>query len=816
VQSSGVRIPGSYAVSGTSMTFMPSSPFPASTRIQVIVSGVSDLAGNGNNFFLSTFDTGGVADTTPPQVTMVTPTNGATNVGLNTSVVLTFSEPLNPNTINGNNFALFAGGDRINASVSRSADNQTVTLSTSLPSSSVITVVATQDVQDLSGNRLADFRSQFTTATLDTTRPSVVSQRPGNGATGVSVDKTVVLYIDEPLNPSTVNGALQVSADGVVVSGSINLSGGGQVIEFVPSSPWQPNALVQVFLDTSAQDLAGNSLNNYQGSFRVASGTTSTPPQVVRVSQSNNSSVLLNAVLEVEYNEPLDPSTVSPATVSLRQNDGAQTPVASSISLVRGGRVIRIVPSAPLTASTGYFYRVTSGIKDLDGSSPSFDSTFFFVTGTVSDGTAPQVVGVSPPGGVTNVGVNAQVRLRFSESINPLSVTGQSVMIMGGGGNIMPSTISFTSDNREVLIVPHSPLPEATQIAVKVEGVEDLAGNQVAAQTTQFTTGSKPDVNVPNVVRTNPFNGATDVPVNTVVTLEADKPVDPLTVNAQTFAVFDNTTSQAVDGTYSLSMDGRTISFVPNQPLGTGRSHSVGFSFRGMQDYVGKLLRGPNFSFTTSFAADATPPQVTGVSPSAGLTGVPINAEVVVQFSEPVQAFSADQVSLSASGANVEVTRSFSDSNRRLTLRPKVPLAGQTLHTVNITGVRDLAGNVLASPVTSTFTTGSGADLLRPSVGGVTPQNGATAISLDAVVTIQFSERVDPLTVNASTFRVLINSTGVPIAGVVTVSADGRSASFSPNGGLAASTTYVVQVFGITDLTGQDINFFQSSFTTGQ
>ncbi len=45
---------------------------------------------------------------------------------------------------------------------------------------------------------------------------------------------------------------------------------------------------------------------------------------------------------------------------------------------------------------------------------------------------------------------------------------------------------------------------------------------------------------------------------------------------------------------------------------------------------------------------------------------------------------------------------------------------------------------------------------------------------------------------------------------------DGRSASFSPNGGLAASTSYVVQVFGVTDLAGQDINFFQSSFTTAQ
>ncbi|MCA1614546.1 MAG: Ig-like domain-containing protein [Acidobacteria bacterium] len=815
VQSSGIRIPGAYAVSGTSMTFMPSSSLPANTRIQVAVSGVADLAGNTNNFFFSTFDTGGVADTTPPQVTMVTPTGGATNVGLNTSVVLTFSEPLNPNTINSNTFALFAGGERINVGVNRSADNQTVTMSTTLPASSLITVVATRDVLDLAGNPLPDFSSQFTTASQDTNRPSVVVQRPGNGASGVPADKSVVLYVNEPLDASTVEGALQVSADGEVVAGTVQVTGGGQVIEFTLNSPFEDNALVQVFLDTSAQDLAGNPLNNYQGSFRVAGGTATTAPQVVRLSQSNNSNVLRNAVLEVEYNEPLDPSTVGASTVSLRLNDGAQTVVASTISLVRGGRVVRIVPSAPLAASTGYFYRVTSGVKDLDGTSPNSDSTFFFVTGTATDTVAPQVAGVSPPDGAMGAGVNAQVHVRFSEPVNPLSITDQTVMIMAGGGSVMPSSVSFSDNNRELLVVPHAPLPEAMQVSVKVEGVEDLAGNQVTAQTTQFTTASSPDVNRPSVVRTNPFVSATDVPVNTVVTLEVDEAIDPLTVNAQTFEVRDNTTFQAVPGTRSISMDGRTISFVPDQPFAAGRSHSVFFSFRGMQDYVGNFLAGSDFSFNTSNAADAAPPQVTGVSPPNSLTGVPINAEVVVQFSEPVQTSSADQVTLSAGGSAVAVTRTFSDGNRVLKLRPKSPLAAQTAHAVNIAGVRDLAGNVLASPVTSNFTTGSGADLLRPSVTSVSPQHGATNVGVNSVVTVQFSERVNPLTVGPSTFRVLLANTGVSVAGVITVSADGLNASFTPSGGLAASTTYIVQVFGVTDLTGQDVNFFQSSFTTG-
>ena len=100
--------------------------------------------------------------------------------------------------------------------------------------------------------------------------------------------------------------------------------------------------------------------------------------------------------------------------------------------------------------------------------------------------------------------------------------------------------------------------------------------------------------------------------------------------------------------------------------------------------------------------------------------------------------------------------------------------------------------------------------------GASDPPNGTTGLGTNTTVTLQFSERVNPLTVNASTFRLLLSNNGVAVAGVVTVAADGRSATFTPSGGLAALTSYSVQVSGVTDLTGQDVPFFQSGFTTGQ
>jgi hypothetical protein len=56
-----------------------------------------------------------------------------------------------------------------------------------------------------------------------------------------------------------------------------------------------------------------------------------------------------------------------------------------------------------------------------------------------------------------------------------------------------------------------------------------VAANAVA-QTTEFTTGIEPDTAAPVIVRSNPFNGATGVAVNTVITVEASEPLDVASV----------------------------------------------------------------------------------------------------------------------------------------------------------------------------------------------------------------------------------------------------------------------------------------------
>jgi YD repeat-containing protein len=817
----GGQLAGSYSVDATGqvVTFTPASPLPGNNLILVVVNGVADLSGNDNNFFESSFTTVTGTDTTAPQVVMVTPGSGATAIGLNATVVLSFSKSLNRSTVNSNTVGLLANGNKISGGIGISADNRMVGLGGFFPASSTVTVVATPGITDLAGNALPNFESSFTTAAaFDTDHPAVVTQRPGNGATGVPLNTSVVLYVNDAMNPATVPGALHVSQNGVLVSGTTQVTDSGQVVVFTPSAQWANNALIQVFLDATALDVKGNTLSAYQGSFSTIPDTSTVAPSVVSLSPGLFASgVPTNVVIDIGFNEALDPATVSPTAINLMQGFFCcNSPVIpSTLSLINGGTVVQITPNVPLAANTFYFVQINSGLQGTNGLATRFDLVNF-ETGAGTDTVAPAILSVSPPNGSVNVGDNAQIRVVFSKPVNPLTVNGKTIQLTGGGATAIADAINFS--NNSVVLVPHAPLPDNTAMTLTISGVTGLTGDPVAPQTTTFTTGTGPDVVAPVVVNGNPFLGASNVGVNAPIMLQTSKPIDPGTVNSSTLLIQHQLTPdfqnpQQVVGNYSVSPDGQTISFLPTTPLAVSSTFSISFANRGITDLSGNLLSGAGLSFLgfrTGTAANTTGPSVTGVSPANGLAGVPINSQVVVQFSEPVDELTINQVTLSGGGETVNVISRLSNANQMLTLIPVVPLNTNTTYTVSVTGIKDLSGNALTAPSTTTFTTGATADLTLPSVTTASPADGAVGVPTKSVIQLQFNKRVNPLTV---AFGVFPLSNFNFVQGTIAVSADGLTATFTPNAALSPSTSYSVNATGL-DLEGQSL-FLSSSFTTG-
>jgi len=107
-------------------------------------------------------------DTTPPTVT-TNITDGATGTAVTTNFVWTFNEAIHPNTVNSANFMLIktSDGSLVAGNLTHSADKTTVTFdpTTDLSATTAYIAIATTNVTDVAGNKLANQETtNFTTA----------------------------------------------------------------------------------------------------------------------------------------------------------------------------------------------------------------------------------------------------------------------------------------------------------------------------------------------------------------------------------------------------------------------------------------------------------------------------------------------------------------------------------------------------------------------------------------------------------------------------------------------------------------------------
>ncbi|HUV29608.1 MAG TPA: Ig-like domain-containing protein [Acidobacteriota bacterium] len=216
---------------------------------------------------------------------------------------------------------------------------------------------------------------------------------------------------------------------------------------------------------------------------------------------------------------------------------------------------------------------------------------------------------------------------------------------------------------------------------------------------------------------------------------------------------------------------------------------------------AGLVVGGCSDDKTTGPEPDTTAPRVVSCVPVDGSQGVALDAKITVTFSEAVAASSVDTSTFKVS----DVTGTVSVDGAEATFTPDADLSAGTAYTVTLTtGIKDKAGNALASEYTSTFTTA----FAPLAVVAIDPINGATKAPTDVTVTATFSVPVDIATVTTSTFLVS-GATG-------TVAAVGNEATFTPDALLEPGTAYTVTITtDVTDTAGHAmVSEFTSTFET--
>jgi hypothetical protein len=220
----------------------------------------------------------------------------------------------------------------------------------------------------------------------------------------------------------------------------------------------------------------------------------------------------------------------------------------------------------------------------------------------------------------------------------------------------------------------------------------------------RFTLAGTPDSAAPTIVSRTPAPFATGVAPNTSVVVSFSETLDPATVTATNFTLAAGPTSVA--GTLSYDAKTSAIVFVPAALLSTTTTHTARVS--GIKDLSGNTVATTTWTFTTGATADTTPPTVTAVSPAAAATRASAATTVAVTFSEQVDPTAlAAGIQMAAGASSVAGSVTYNPATQTATFTPVGLLASQTVYTVTVAGVDDLAGNLMTAAFTSTFTTGT-------------------------------------------------------------------------------------------------------------
>ncbi|MCR6719800.1 MAG: Ig-like domain-containing protein [Chitinophagaceae bacterium] len=250
------------------------------------------------------------------------------------------------------------------------------------------------------------------------------------------------------------------------------------------------------------------------------------------------------------------------------------------------------------------------------------------------------------------------------------------------------------------------------------------------------------------------------------------------------------TTSLSYETLYTITLDG-----------GSG----------GITDENGNALAADfTSSFTTAPFVDNVAPEVVSVTPVANATGVPVAANATVVFSEDMNINSLSELNFeirTAGGLLVPITLTYNPATRTATMIPEAPLAYATNFTGIVKsgaeGVKDIAGNALASDYTWSFS--SETDQVAPLVVQIDPASNATAVPVTTPVNIRFSEAM--LAGSITTFNIEVrDGSNNLVAGTLSYYPISFVAIFTPTEPLRYGMVYTVRVksgaTGVKDING--------------
>ena len=421
----------------------------------------------------------------------VTPVNQTDSVAVNPLVRVTFEAGTDPAIVTASTLTVKKGD--ITIPVEKSVKGETAIFSPKtdlMPNTEYIATVKADMTSGTTQIGKHEYTWRFRTGKHHrATVPTVVSVVPLNSATAVLVNSAITVTFDQEMTSQMKNLTSVILKKGTSdVAGTLTFA--GKTAIFKPTNSLSSNTVysgqVRSRLESNDDDDDDeNTEKTFNWSFTTggAQGNDVTAPSVSSVLPANNAtSVLTSGKYSVTFNEPMNPATITSATVVLKQGTVA---VAGTVSYA--GNTATFVPSAALAANTLYTGTVTTGVKDVAGNAMAANYSSGFTTASANDLTAPTVLSVIPLNNAVSVATNAKMTVTFSEAMSTSTINTATFLVKQGTTSVA-GTVTYAANI--ATFTPSSALTANTVYTGNITtGAKDAAGNAIAANYSwTFTT----------------------------------------------------------------------------------------------------------------------------------------------------------------------------------------------------------------------------------------------------------------------------------------------------------------------------------------
>ena len=208
--------------------------------------------------------------------------------------------------------------------------------------------------------------------------PTVNSTDPVNNATGVAINRMIVVTFSEPMDQATINSLTFTLKQGTtLVPGAVTYS--GTTATFTPSTNLAASTIYTGTITTGSKNTEGIALaSNFTLSFTTGSAPDIILPTVNSTDPLNNAiNVERNKIIALTFSEAMDLSTINTSTFTLKQGT---TLIPGTVAY--SGTTATFTPASILTAGTVYSATITNGAKDLAGNALATNTVWSFTIGS--------------------------------------------------------------------------------------------------------------------------------------------------------------------------------------------------------------------------------------------------------------------------------------------------------------------------------------------------------------------------------------------------------------------------------------------------